>query len=168
MVLGITSFCNLNAKEVFDINFCYPSQGFDYGSVNTISFFFYGNKEMDVDAIVTSLAKEKADVVITGKTSLEGAALSPNISTFIIVERNTKEKSWLVTIDSDVNGVATKSVALDGEPYRGSISILGRVLVFTDPLKPKEIEDAISSHLQNMTDKVLGTTKARPKFFVVH
>ncbi len=165
---GIITACTLDAKEVFNASFPCASQGFDYGSVETVSFFFSGEEKMNVDAMVKSLVKEKADVVITGENSIEGAALSPSISTYITFQRNNEEKSCLVTITSYVSALATKAKSVDGDPYRGGIMISGYTLVFVDPITPKEMERAISDHLQQSIDKIISSRKTKPKFFVVH
>src|SRR5262249_7875355 len=116
IVYGI-AFCPIDAKEIFDVPSYYFSRNFDFATVKTVSFFFPDDKDIDVDAIIKTAAQGKADVIITGKTSIEGAALSPNLSVYVQITKNIKEKSWLVTIDSSVSGVATRALSLDGNPY---------------------------------------------------
>lgn len=168
IALGIVSFCPLSAKEIFNAPLGYPSKGFDYTTVKTVSFLFSGHQDIDVDAMVKSLAKGKVDVIVTGKTSLEGEAMSPGLSTYVVIERNIKEKSWLVTINTCVNGVATKGTTVDGEPYRSSILVAGDVLVFIDATEQKEVERAIAAELQKFVDKLTTSSQTKPKLFVVH
>jgi len=123
--------------------------------------------QLDGDALIKSLAKGKADIVITGKISIEGEALSLSITTYVIVHRNEEEKSRLVTINAYVRGIATKVLGTDGEKYNGDIIISENVLVFIDP-QSKEVENAISSRLQSFIEKITSSSKTKPKFFVVH
>jgi hypothetical protein len=166
MIFMMATCGSLSAKEIFD--FAFPAiTDFDYSTVKTASFFFPGNKEIDVDRMIKSLAKGKADVVVTGKTSIEGEALSPGLTTFIIVQENREERSWLVTINSYVSGVARKSITTDGEQLQGNITIASRSLVFDQNTQPKELERAISLHLRALIDKITSASKAKPKFFIV-
>ncbi len=167
IIFGTSLFSVLSAKEIFDVPFSYPSRGFDYKTVKTVSIYFSGNKDFDIDAMITSVAKDKADVVITGKTSLEGEALSPNLLTTVIVERNVEQKSWLVTIDTSINGIASSATYTDGKPYRSNISISGRVLVFVDATS-KEVEAGIQAHLQNLIQQITNSNQTKPKLFVIH
>jgi hypothetical protein len=122
---------------------------------------------VDSEAIINSLIHGKAELVITGKTSLLGEALSPDIATFISIQKNVLEKCWLITINFNVNGLATKVFQLDGEKYRGNISISEDILVFTNPEKIEEIEHAISSKLKTLIDKIISDSSAKPKFYLV-
>jgi hypothetical protein len=155
------------AKEIFDLPFCCASPDFDYGAVKTVSFFFPGNKEIDIDALVKPLIKRKGELIVTGKSSIEGAALSPDIAVYIIVKRND-EKAAVVNISANVNGMATKAVSTNGEKYSGSITISGDTLVFAPGVELKEIEKSLSTHLQSFIDKILDSSKTKPKFFLVH
>ncbi len=168
LVVFVISTCgSLNAKEIFD--FAFPeASDFDYGAVKTASFFFPGNREIDIDHMIKSLAKGKANVVVTGKTSIEGEALSPGLSTFVVVQQNEEEKAWLVTINSYVSGVALKFTTKDGEEFQGKITVASRSLVFDETVQPKEIEKAISLHLRALIDKITSSNKTKPKFFIVH
>jgi len=56
----------------------------------------------------------------------------------------------------------------EGAPYQGNIPILSHILVFTDIKNSKEIEQAVSNHLQNFVNKIASSTKTKPKFFVIH
>lgn len=155
----------LAAEETFDVSLVNALSGFDYKAVNSTSFFFTGTGEMDVDSIVKSIGKGKADVLITGKNGVEGESLSPDLSIYISVDRNTEQKSCLVKIEACVNGVSTRALATGGTPYRSYIPVWGRILVFTDS---KEIEPAISSHLKTLVNKMTEGKEKKPKFFVVH
>lgn len=166
-ILCFTAVLSLNAKELFNDSLGYPSSDFDYSGIKTVSFFFSGNKDIDIDRIVKSLAKGKAEVIVTGETSLEGEALSPNLATHIIVQKKAQEKSWLVSIDTSVSGEA-KSFSKDESPFRGPISISGQVLVFVDSTDPKEVERAISANIEGLIKKVTSAGSTKPKFFVVH
>lgn len=168
VVIVMTPIASLGAKEIFDIPFHCSYRDFDYRTVQTASFVFYGDKELDIDAIIKSIARDKAEVVIAGKPSIEGAAWSPSLTTFVSIDRNVEEKSWLVTINTFVHGVATKALGCDGEPFRGIISLSARVLAFVDSEERNEVEKAITVHLQDLADKITGTTNKKPKFFVVH
>lgn len=165
LLLSLISLCPLQAKEVFNIQ---SSRAFDYSQVSSVSFFFAGMKEIDVDHLVKSIAKEKADVVITGDSGLEGAALSSCMTTFVTAYNNASEKSWLITFESSISGVAATGLATDKRPYRGSIPISTDVLVLADAMGSKEMELAISSYLQKLSDKITSANKTKPKFFVVH
>lgn len=168
IVVGSILCGSLNAKELFDVSFGSSASDFDYGSVKTVSFFFPINKEIDADAMIRSLAKEKADVISTGKTSIEGKALSPDLKVYVLTTRNSEEKSTLVMIQAYVTGVATKARAASGKKYRGDIVVSEDSLVFTDMQKPDEIQNALSSHLKSLIDKITSSTSTKPKFFVVH
>jgi hypothetical protein len=159
-MLYCVSVHSLNAKELFNVSLGYPSSDFDYRGIKTVSFFISGDKEIDIDRIVKSLAKGKAEVIITGETSIEGEALSPNLAAHIIVHKKAQEKSWLVSIDTSVSGEA--------KAFRGPISISGQVLVFVDSTDPKEVERAISANLEGLIKKVTSACSTKPKFFVVH
>ena len=168
IVLGVTSFYPLNSKEIFDSCSRHPSSGFDYGSVKTVSFFFLGKVDMDFGAMVKSMAKGNANIVICEKSDpVIGESLSPTISISVIVRKDIEGKNWLVTINAGVKGEATEIVGTYEGPYVGKIPILESILVFVDP-QPKEIESSISAHMENLIDKIISAAKVKPKFFVQH
>lgn len=165
-LLALVSCIPLQAKEIFDLP-CYCTTGdFDFASVKTVSFFCPGNKEIDIASIIKPLVKRRADLVVTGKTSIIGESLSPDVAVYITLMRNG-EKAAMVTVNAYVYGVATKAISTSGEKYRGNIPIAGDTLVFSPGTELNEIEQAISTHLQSLIDKILSSSKARPKFFVV-
>ncbi|MES2122058.1 MAG: hypothetical protein V4492_04680, partial [Chlamydiota bacterium] len=89
---------------MFDVSFPLSSSSFDYGTVESVSFFFSGLGDVAVDPMIESLAKGKAEVIVTGKESLEGPAMSPGLSVRVTGIRNADGKSLLVKIESRVSG----------------------------------------------------------------
>ncbi len=45
---------------------------------------------------------------------------------------------------------------------------MSHILVFTDIKNSKEIEQAISSHLQSFVKKITNSSGIKPKLFVIH
>lgn len=164
----ITLVSSLNAIEIFNtLDSRLVSGTLDYSDVKKVSFHFLGIEGIDVDKMIQGISKEKAYVVVTGKDGIDGEALSPNISIDVISSKNPDGSSYLITIEAHVLGT-TEKVKKDGVPYKGSIPIMSHILVFTDVKNSMEIEQAISSHLENFVSKITSSTKTKPKFFVIH
>jgi len=164
----IIFFFPLSAKELFNtLDSRFIAETLDYSDVERVSFYFLGIEDIDIDKMIQTISKGKADVVITGNDSIIGEALSPNINVDVIVNKNSDDKSYLITIEARVLGT-TEKVRMDGAPYRGGILIMSHILVFTDVKNSKEIEHAISIHLQDFVTKITSSTKTKPKFFVIH
>jgi hypothetical protein len=153
---------------MFDVPFRYCSDVFEFGDVKTVSFYFLGHEEIDVDTIVKSVSQGKADIVITGEKGVEGKALSPNIFIDVVIRRNVKEEAYLVMIDAYVNGEAREAFNKFEKQFSGRISIESHVLVFSDAKQPKEIENAIASHLQGLVNTITNLAQIKPTFFIVH
>ncbi len=168
MFCGMTFFSPLRALEVFNVNSSSSYKDFDYAIVSTVSFVFFGAKEIDVNSLVKSVGGEKAEVVITGKSGLEVKTLFCDVNVHTSIYRNNVEKSVLVKIDAYVEGVAKTMLNSEGKPYRSNISISSDIFVLTDSIEPKEIELAIAKRLQTLSDKITNARKTKPKFFVVH
>jgi hypothetical protein len=171
--LGLILLCTiflfpLNSKEIFNVSLKDRSYGFDFSNTQTVSFYVISNEEIDADRMIESISQGKADVIITGENGIEGRALTADIFVDVIVNKNIKEQAWLVIINAYVNGEAKESVDKNGKDFAGSISIANHVLTFTDATRSKEVENAISTHLQDLVDNITHSTKAKPKFFVVH
>ena len=166
--LSLLFFAGLEGKELFNVPFCAPAIDFDYSRIKTVSFFFPNQRDFDIDSIMTSIAGAKADVVITGKTSIVGESLSPDLTIYVFINKNAAERSWMITSHSYVNGIATKAISKNGEKFRGELTVSGNTLVLTNVENSSEVREALIQHLKGVVEKVTQSNPSKPKIFVVH
>ncbi len=167
ILFGVAAWQSIDAKELFDVPLSFPSPGFDYNAVNSVSFYFSGLSAIDAESMVKNLAKGKTEIIVTGKDSLDGAALSSGLAVYVTGVRNVNDKSFLVRIEASVNAVAIKSLRSDGNPYRGFIPVTGQILVFTDVERAKEVDQAVSSHLADLIKKITADGTKKTTLYLV-
>lgn len=166
--LGVLFLSSLEAREIFDVNYRNASETFNFNGIKTVSFYFLGDDKIDGDKIVKEIAQDKADVKITGEKGVEGKALSPDVSVDVMIQKNEKEKAYLILIDAYVKAEAKQAYDKFKNRFSGRLSIESHVLTFSDSLQFQEIEKAVSDRLQNLANSITSSTQTKPTFFVVH
>ena len=165
-ILGVLFFSSLTAKELFNTSDSrFVSGTVDYNEVKKISFSFFGAADIDGKVIMHSISNE-LNMPIIETNGIEGEALSANIDVNIL-SRKSDDNSWLVTIDAYIFGTSDKIKRNAGALYKGVMPIMSHILVFTEVKHSKDIEQAISSHLQDFLNKISNSGGMKPKLFLI-
>lgn len=144
----------------------FSANTFDYKGTKTVSFSLFGDRELGLADMLKTFTQDKAKISVTGKTSIIADALMPNVMVVINIDKNSKEKAVLVTLNAYVKAVAIKKIS-DKEEYRGYMPIFGRIFVLSDTTSVKEIESALSPYLKDLITKILAANQDKPEFFVI-